>query len=131
MKLWSIAIGTLALVGSTMLNLSSEPFKYKYEITANSNSAGDVYNLYDYKERLIDVYDEHFLALNEQKREEKLVNEISLFELDSSCRAYYASGTIVVLVGDASGMTISGDLRSDSCDETVLRTKIFIFDIFR
>lgn len=131
MKLWSIGLGAIALVASTMLNLSSEPFKYKYEITANSNSAGDIYNLYDYKERLIDVYDEHFLALNEKNREEKLVNEISLFKLDSLCRAYYASGTIVVLVGDASGMTISGDLRSDSCDETVLRTKIFIFDIFR
>lgn len=131
MKLFSISLGILALSVSAFASLSSEPFKYKYEITANSNHATDIYSLYDYKEKLIDIYDANFLLLNEKEREKKLISNINLFCLDNNCRSYYASGTIVVLVGNASGMTISGDLRKNSCDETVIRTKIILFDIFR
>ncbi|MCH5172322.1 MAG: hypothetical protein J1F31_05805 [Erysipelotrichales bacterium] len=131
MKYFSISLGILAVSISVFASLSSEPFKYKYEITANSNHAEDLYKLYDYKEKLIDIYDEQFLLLNEKEREKKLVSDIELFNIDDTCRSYYASGTIVILVGDASGMTISGDLRKDSCDETVIRTKIILFDIFR
>lgn len=131
MKFFSISLAVLALSASVFSSLSSEPFKYKYEITANSKHAADIYNLYDYKEKLIDIYDEHFLFLNEKEREKKLISSIELFNIDNNCRSYYSSGTIVVLVGDANGMTISGNLRKDSCDETVIRTKIILFDIFR
>ena len=79
---------------------------------------------------MIDIYDKHFLFLNETKREDKLINNIDLFEFNDDCRSYYVSGTIVLLIGDAKGMTITGDLRTNSCDETVIRTKVFIFDIF-
>ena len=68
--------------------------------------------------------------MNETEREKKLINNNQLFKIDENCRAYYASGTIVVLVGDGKGLTITGDLRYDTCDETVIRTKIYIFDIF-
>lgn len=130
MKTWSIGVGCVALVMSALGNLSSEPFKFKYEITANSNYAGDIYNLYTYKEKVIDIYDEYFLPLSDENREKKLINSIDLFNVSDKCRAYYVSGTIVVLVGEAKGMTLLGDLRTNSCDETVIRTKIFIFDIF-
>lgn len=130
MKLFSIGISLIALSVVGVSKLSSEPFKYKYEITGNSKSANDIYNLYEYKEKLIDIYDEHFLALNDTEREKKLINNNQLFKIDENCRAYYASGTIVVLVGDGKGLTITGDLRYDTCDETVIRTKIYIFDIF-
>ncbi len=71
-----------------------------------------------------------FILISEKKREVKLINDIDLFNMNNNCRSYYVSGTIVVLIGEAKGMTITGDLRSNSCDETVIRTKIFIFDIF-
>lgn len=131
MKLVSVSISLLALSISAFSSLSSEPFKYKYEITANSNKAGEVIKLYDYKEKLIDTYDSYFLTLSEKEREKKLISSIDLFKIDDNCRSYYASGTIVVLVGDAKGMTITGDLRNDTCDETVIRTKVILFDIFR
>ncbi len=131
MKFFSLSLGILALSISVFSSLSSEPFKYKYEITSNSNHADDLFALYDYKERLIDVYDDNFLLLSDKEREKKLISNIDLFNIDNTCRSYYASGTIVVLIGDARGMTLSGDLKKDSCDETTLRTKIILFDIFR
>ena len=130
MKTFSISVCLLTLLTIGSTKLSSEPFKYKYEITASNKTAGEVYKLYEYKEKLIDIYDKHFLFLNETKREEKLINNIDLFEFNDDCRSYYVSGTIVLLIGDAKGMTITGDLRTNSCDETVIRTKVFIFDIF-
>lgn len=131
MKFFSALAGCVLLLSTSLTKLSSEPFKYKYEITANSNKAVDIYKLYDYKENLIDIYNEHFLALSESKREEKLINCIDLFKLDSNCRPYYISGTIVILIGEAKGVTLDGKLQQNSCDETVIRTKIFLFDLFR
>ena len=133
MKTFSISVCLLTLLLAGSSKLASEPFKYKYEITGNSKTASEIYDLYTYKERLIDIYDKNFLALSEKKREVKLINDIDLFNMinmNNNCRSYYVSGTIVVLIGEAKGMTITGDLRSNSCDETVIRTKIFIFDIF-
>ena len=130
MKTFSISVCLLTLLLAGSSKLASEPFKYKYEITGNSKTASEIYDLYTYKEKLIDIYDKNFLALSEKKREVKLINEIDLFNMDDKCRSYYVSGTIVVLIGEAKGMTITGDLRSNSCDETVIRTKVFIFDIF-
>lgn len=133
MKTFSISVCLLTLLLAGSSKLASEPFKYKYEITGNSKTASEIYDLYTYKERLIDIYDKNFLTLSEKKREVKLINDIDLFNMinmNNNCRSYYVSGTIVVLIGEAKGMTITGDLRSNSCDETVIRTKIFIFDIF-
>ncbi len=130
MKLHTFAIPMLAVSAAAFVMLSEEPFQYKYEIVANSNSAQDVLNLYSYKEKLITHYEKDFMPLDKKTLETKLINDIQSFAFVSDIKARYAYGTIVLLVGDAKGYTLSGNLKTDSCDETVIRTKVFIFDLF-
>lgn len=126
-----ISVIPLFLLGlSSFSNLTDEPFKYKYQIVANSNSPSDIYDLYDYKERVIDIYEDHYLYMSQKEIEKDLVENIEIFKLNNDVRPYYAYGTIVLMVGNANGMCLEGSLRKDSCDDSVIRTKVFIFDLF-
>ena len=123
---------SMMLVSATsgVLSVPESPFQYRYEIMASSRKSVDVVALYKYKEKLIDTYEQYFMPLPKEQLEYCIRENISQFAFEEDARAYYISGTIVVLLGDAKGLTISGELRSSDCDNTVIREKLFIFDLF-
>ena len=119
----------LSTLSSTMA-IPEVPFQYTYEIVSNSRSAKDVTALYYYKEKMIDTYESYILPLGYEKIEETIRNNLSLFCFEEGARCSYINGSIVVLLGNAKGVEMKGQLRKSTCDETVIREKIFILDLF-
>ncbi len=117
------------LLLSTVFTIPSEPFSYKYEITANGNSAQDLWELYDVKEKVIETYDRNYL--NHPEKEQMLFRSVSDFAVTNHCRSYYVSGVLVVLIGNAKGVCLEGNFRKDSCDDSVIHEKVYLFDLFR
>lgn len=124
-------LGAVALtVLSNTLSVPEVPFQYAYEIVSNSRSAKDVTELYYYKEKIIDTYESYIMPLGYDEIEEAVKNNLQLFCFRDDARCSYIGGTIVVLIGNAQGVEMKGQLRKSSCDETVIREKLFIFDLF-
>ncbi len=115
---------------SSVLAIPSEPFSYRYEIVSSSRSPSDMTELYYYKEQLIDTYEQYFMPLGAEKIEEAVKNSIGVFIFNEKARSYYINGTIVVLLGNARGVTLEGQLRKNECDGTVIREKFYILDLF-
>lgn len=109
---------------------SSEPFSYRYEIRANSASVQDQMMLYTYKELLVDTYDETCLSLPQSYHDQAVREHIADFSIEGKTTAKLSYGTIVVKVGSGLGPSIRGDLRRSVCDEEVVNTKFFFFEIF-
>lgn len=130
MKLYSIVVPVILTATAGFVVLSEEPFQYKYEIVANSTSPKDIVDLYNYKEKVINIYEKKFMGLSSKELEVKLIKDISLFTIAPDARPSYAYGTIVILVGKAEGMHLQGNLKTNTCDETIIRTKILLFDLF-
>lgn len=125
------SILSLGIVSLTVVaGLKYEPFKYEYQIVANSNSIPDMVRLYEYKEKVIETYEANFLDSSREEIEKELKNNMFIFCYDYDVRAYFAYGAIVLMIGSANGACLKGDLRKDSCDETVIRSKVFLFDLF-
>jgi len=125
------------LLGAVMLTALSNtmaipevPFQYTYEIVSNSRSAKDITELYYYKEKIIDTYEEYIMPLGYEKIEEAVKNNLQLFCFEEDARCSYIQGTIVVLLGKAQGVEMKGQLRKSTCDTTVIREKLFILDLF-
>lgn len=114
-----------------VLNTSSSSFKYKFVITANSFHPVDEINLYYYKEQLIDQYEKLVFGLDQKTYEEVIRINIHTFAFDSNCTPSYYEGKIKLIIGKGKGKTIEGVLRKDECDSSVIREKIYIFDLFK
>ncbi len=121
---------TLLAATSNFLSIPEEPFSYKFEIVSNSRSIEDVTALYYYKEQLIDTYETYFMPLPLDQLESSIKNNISVFSFNAEARSYYIGGSIVVLLGNAKGVEMHGELRKNECDTTVIREKVYIFDLF-
>ncbi len=121
----------VALLSAVAVNLQ-EPvaFQYTYRITANSSHPFDTASLYDYKERLIDTYENLVFGHEERDYQMLIQQNIDLFRFEN-CVSSYLNGSIVLVVGNGGGPTIKGDLRRNSCDESVIREKFYIFELFR
>lgn len=130
MKPYFFLFSMLLSSSTGIFSIPEEPFQYRYEIISNSRSSDDVVHLYYYKEKIIDTYEAYFMPLETEKREMAIRNGVDLFAFDEDARSYYIGGTIVVLLGKAKGLELRGELRKSECDSTVIREKIFIFDIF-
>ena len=127
-QLMTTAISSFLLLVSTIQDGSV--FKYVYQIKANSYSPKDCVNLYYYKEKLIDKYEELTFTLKQSYVGSFLQDNISVFEFDSNCSSKYVNGVIVLTLGQGKGSVIEGKLRMNSCDDSVIREKIYLFDIF-
>ncbi len=126
-----ILLGLVTLTASFgVLDVPEQPFSYTYEIVSSSRNPSDITKLYYYKEQLIDTYELYFMDLGVEKIESAIKNSISIFKFDDNARPYYINGTIVVLLGEAKGVSLKGELRTSECDKTVIREKIYIFDLF-
>ena len=127
-QLITTAISSFLFLLSTVEE--STAFKYAYQIKANSYSPRDSVNLYYYKEKLIEKYEELTFTLKQSYINSFLKDNISLFEFDETCSAKYINGTILLTLGQGKGSVIEGKLRVNACDDSVIREKIYLFDIF-
>ncbi len=130
MKQILVPLLTLLASSSNFLSIPEEPFNYKFEIVSNSRSVADVTELYFYKEKLIETYETYFMPLGADCIEAAIKNNIGIFSFRDDSRSYYICGSIVVLLGQAKGVEMHGELRKNECDTTVIREKIYIFDLF-
>lgn len=130
MKHFFILGAAMLTVLSSAMEIPKVPFQYSYEIVSNSRSAKDVTELYYYKEKIIDAYESYIMPLGYEKIEEAVKNNLQLFCFQEDARCSYINGTIVVLLGNAKGVEMKGQLRKNTCDGTVIREKIFILELF-
>lgn len=130
MKQIMLTLLTLLTSITNFLDMPEVPFSYRFEIVSNSRSVEDVTALYYYKEQLIDTYEQYFMPISIEQRATCIKNSINMFSFNSSARSYYIGGSIVVLLGKAQGVEMHGELRKNECDATVIREKIYIFDLF-
>ncbi len=126
-----VLFGLITLTASLgVLDVPEQPFSYTYEIVSASRKPSDMTELYYYKEQLIDTYELYFMNLEADKIEQAVKNSISVFKFNDDARPYYINGTIVVLLKEAKGVSLKGELRTSECDKTVIREKFYIFDLF-
>lgn len=107
----------------------STKFLYKYEIRAATNSTKDLYDLYSYKEHLIETYEKVLLTTDSSFKNEYLNSYIETFDYKDAVTKY-VNGVIIQTIGKGHGKKISGDLRVSECDEEPIREKFYIFDLF-
>lgn len=107
----------------------STKFLYKYEIRAATNSTKDLYDLYSYKEHLIETYEKVLLTTDSSFKNEYLNSYIETFDYKDAVTKY-VNGVIIQTIGKCFGKKISGDLRVSECDEEPIREKFYIFDLF-
>lgn len=127
-----IPFALLATLGCfSFASENSEPFAYRYEIRANSSAIQDQMMLYTYKELLVDYYDELCLKLPASYHDQAIRENITNFSIEGKTSAKLSYGTILIKVGSGLGPSIRGDLRKSVCDEEVIDTKFFFFEIFK
>lgn len=107
----------------------NQEFLYKYEVVLNSNDTKDVIRGYLYKEYLIDQYNNLTNYLDTSLHTSAVINNIEIFAKEGSY-SEYVNGIIVVYVGEARGNSISGSLKSNSCDNSNIRVKFFFSKFF-
>lgn len=105
-------------------------FEYTYQVTGNSYSFEDQQLTYEYKERLIDTYEELVFDQPQREHQDIIIKNIDLFSFDNNCVATYKNGGILLIIGDGNGFIYKGNLRKNSCDNSVYREKYYIYEIF-
>ena len=121
-----VLILSLFLCGFTN---EKKAFTYKYEVVLNSNNTKDVIQGYLYKEYLIDQYNRITNYLDSSLHTSAVINNIEEFAKEGSY-SKYVDGKIVVYIGESKGDTISGTLKTNSCDTSVVRVKFFFSKFF-
>lgn len=104
-------------------------FTYKYEVILNSNDTKDVIRGYLYKEYLIDQYNKIINYLDPSLHTSAVINNIDLFAREGSY-SKYSDGKIIIYIGNANGDVITGTLKTNSCDTSVVRVKFFFSKFF-
>ena len=61
-------------------------FEYTYQVTGNSYSFEDQQLTYEYKERLIDTYEELVFDQPQREHQDIIIKNIDLFSFDNNCR---------------------------------------------
>lgn len=117
---------------STVMMSVHEPvcFSYQYNVVSNSNSPDDVIKTYLYKEQLIDLYEDLVFDFSSRDHQTIIRNNIDKFCFDSTCHSYY-NGKINLVIGKGLGVSLQGKLKQDICDESVIREKFYIFELFK
>lgn len=115
----------------TLAMVIQEPisFDYSYRVIANSSSFSDIQKAYLYKEQLIDLYEDLVFEYEERDYQNIIMVNIDKFCFDDTCHSYY-NGSIVLIIGHGVGTTLTGNLKRNVCDESVIREKFYIFELF-
>lgn len=90
-----------------------------FKIVSNSNEKEDIEQMYYYKNEIINKYQSMFLAVNQNEVIEDLMKiypELS-----------YKNKTLIYVIGEGKGKSISGELKDDYCDVDV-KPKSFLLE---
>ena len=112
------------------LEVNTNDFIYQYQIIGNSKKSADVLELYYIKERVIDTYESFFINIEPSLISSAIKEKIYLFKFKENIQAYYKNGIILLIIEQGNGLSLKGSLRTSMCDETVIREKFFILDLF-
>ncbi len=112
------------------LEVNNNDFIYQYQIIGNSKKSADVLELYYIKERVIDTYESFFINIEPSLISSAIKEKIYLFKFKENIQAYYKNGIILLILEQGNGLSLKGSLRTSMCDETVIREKFFILDLF-
>ena len=112
------------------LEVNNNDFIYQYQIIGNSKKSADVLELYYIKERVIDTFESFFINIEPSLISSAIKEKIYLFKFKENIQAYYKNGIILLIIEQGNGLTLKGSLRTSMCDETVIREKFFILDLF-
>ena len=112
------------------LEVNNNDFIYQYQIIGNSKKSADVLELYYIKERVIDTYESFFINIEPSLISSAIKEKIYLFKFKENIQAYYKNGIILLIIEQGNGLSLKGTLRTSMCDETVIREKFFILDLF-
>ena len=112
------------------LEVNNNDFIYQYQIIGNSKKSADVLELYYIKERVIDTYESFFINIESSLISSAIKEKIYLFKFKENIQAYYKNGIILLIIEQGNGLSLKGSLRTSMCDETVIREKFFILDLF-
>ena len=112
------------------LEVNNNDFIYQYQIIGNSKKSADVLELYYIKERVIDTYESFFINIEPSLITSAIKEKIYLFKFKENIQAYYKNGIILLILEQGNGLSLKGSLRTSMCDETVIREKFFILDLF-
>lgn len=124
------AAALLLIFGTSYTSPISYPFTYRYEIRASSSDLGDKMMLYTYKNYLVQVYEEIVLKHPESTHDQLIRARLKDFEIDGKTKASLNYGTLTLTVGMGLGPSVKGDLRKNICDQEVIDTRFFFFEIF-
>lgn len=110
--------------------LTAQPsFSYKYKITANSNSAGDLLTLYEVKQDFLTTYNNLILTVNEVYHEQTIKDNLTNFIDESIGNAKYENDKIIIIIGEGKGNSLEGDLKRNICDNETTNYRIYLFDL--
>ena len=123
-----VLFSSLSTVMMCVDNPSS--FSYEYNIVSNSNTPEDIIKTYLYKEQLIDLYEDLVFDFASRDHQTIIRNNINKFCFDSTCHSFY-NGKINLVIGKGLGVSLQGKLKQDICDESVIREKFYIFELFK
>ena len=112
------------------LEVNNNDFIYQYQIIGNTKKSADVLELYYIKERVIDTYESFFINIEPSLITSAIKEKIYLFKFKENIQAYYKNGIILLIIEQGNGLSLKGSLRTSMCDETVIREKFFILDLF-
>ena len=112
------------------LEVNNNDFIYQYQIIGNTKKSADVLELYYIKERVIDTYESFFINIEPSLISSAIKEKIYLFKFKENIQAYYKNGIILLIIEQGNGLSLKGSLRTSMCDETVIREKFFILDLF-
>ena len=112
------------------LEVNNNDFIYQYQIIGNSKKSADVLELYYIKERVIDTFESFFINIEPSLISSAIKEKIYLFKFKENIQAYYKNGIILLIIEQGNGLSLKGSLRTSMCDETVIREKFFILDLF-
>ena len=112
------------------LEVNNNDFIYQYQIIGNSKKSADVLELYYIKERVIDTYESFFINIEPSLISSAIKEKIYLFKFKENILTYYKNGIILLIIEQGNGLSLKGSLRTRMCDETVIREKFFILDLF-
>ena len=112
------------------LEVNNNDFIYQYQIIGNSKKSADVLELYYIKERVINTYESFFINIEPSLISSAIKEKIYLFKFKENILTYYKNGIILLIIEQGNGLSLKGSLRTSMCDETVIREKFFILDLF-
>jgi hypothetical protein len=123
-------INIIACLVLSFSYVEQEDFSYQYRIKGNSFALLDEAALYYYKEKMIDKYEKYLLGATLDTLGYYLSSYLDFFKLSDDASVTYSQGIIFVVLGQGKGLTISGKFKKNECDDSIIREKYYLLELF-